>query len=77
MSFYRIYDYPLKQARFKHIQFKRDRGGRVEKKADENGLKILEKLEQYKRLDESLSRARRTVRDIILCNHLFNRSRIP
>lgn len=59
MSFYRIYKYPLKLNAYKHIHFKRDRAfGSLKQKKPENVAK----------LDESLCRTRRLVRDLILCN---------
>ncbi|RPF41886.1 hypothetical protein EDD70_3012 [Hydrogenoanaerobacterium saccharovorans] len=65
MSFYRIYSYPLAESRkFKHIYFKRDRVILAKR----NTAKILEKIEHETKLDNSLVRSRRIIRDLILCN---------
>ena len=67
MSFSRIYDYPMREDRYKHMYFPRKRGG-GKKPADDNTAEILDKLDEASKMDESLSRSRRTIRDIILCN---------
>lgn len=63
MPYYRIYRYPLKAKACKHIYFRRDRpfGGSLEKEGREGK-------EPAVRLPEHLARARRNVRDLILCN---------
>ena len=70
MSFYRISYYPMREARFKHMYFPRRRGGgsREDSTPEENAAGILEKLGEKAKMDESLSRSRRTIRDLILCN---------
>jgi len=68
MSFYRTYYYSSRGDCFKHLYFPRDRaGGRVPFPED-NVSGILDKLKEVSKLDESLSRSRRTIRDLILCN---------
>ena len=63
MSMYRIYKYPLKGDCYKHIYFKRGRVlGRSQLKEGKERTECLQKL------DENLIRARRMVRDYILCN---------
>ena len=69
MSYYRIYRYPFRELSCKHIYFKgirpmhllddtkKERGGQSENKGDDAG-----------RDGSNLIRARRTVRDLILCN---------
>lgn len=68
MSFYRISYYPLRKDCFKHMYFPRRRGRGPEDTADKNTAAILEKLAEDQKRDENLSRAQRTIRDLILCN---------
>lgn len=70
ISYYRIYRYPYKATEFKHIYFygrrsngKHDRVGELQQ-ASQNADNILEVL----RLEQSLSRTRRTIHDYMLCN---------
>ncbi len=63
MSYYRIYEYPMKEVAYKHIYFKGDRG-----RAGENTKKILDSLEQDEKYLNNLARTRRTIRDLALCN---------
>lgn len=62
MSFYRIYRYPLKSDGFKHIYFKRDRSCGGERRQ----LQVVKP--EGERFANNLARAKRTVRDLILCN---------
>ena len=69
MSFYRIYDYPGKSARFKHIYFGRDRPvPRVDDEGDREGE--TEPKEYVGRLLPRVYRTRRYFRVIVLCNPL-------
>ena len=68
MSFYRISYYSGRGHRFKHMYFPRGRGGVKSSTPEENAAAILEKLGEDAKIDESLSRSRRTIRDLILCN---------
>lgn len=63
MSYYRIYRFPLRNIQNKHIYFKYSRFSAcpVEHKPGQ-GVEVIG------RLPENLIRARRTVRDLILCN---------
>lgn len=63
MSFYRVYRYPLAtQKAYKHIYFYGKRPvGRYEKKTEMT-------IEGVCKLENNLSRAKRTVRDLMLCN---------
>jgi hypothetical protein len=63
---YYVYYYPMRADCFKHIAMKQPRGGKPD--AVMNTAAILEELEEGAKLEESLSRSRRTIRDIILCN---------
>lgn len=64
MSFYRIYEYPLNDLQFRHIYVKRDRVVNAEPKEKP----ILDLIDDFKKSEQSLSRARKQIRDIILCN---------
>lgn len=74
MSYYRVYEYPNSCVPYKHVYMKRDRyfPSISDDKASENAAEILAVLaEQDKekgRFAESLSRTKRTVTDLILCN---------
>ncbi len=70
MSFYRISYYPLRDDCFKHMYFPRNRMGKTKdtEQAEENAQGILDKLAEDTKRDESLSRSKRTIRDLILCN---------
>ncbi len=64
MSFYRVYRYPLAtQQAYKHIYFygKRPCGQREKKPSDVS-------IEEVCKLENNLSRAKRTVKDLMLCN---------
>lgn len=69
MSFYRIYNYPLKVKKFRHVHIKRKRGGVQKEVVGEKSSTILDELAILEKSSQNLSRARRAVRDIILCNH--------
>lgn len=64
MSYYRIYEYPFNDLHYRHVYVKRDRTLLLESKEKT----ILECIDDYKKSDQSLSRARRSIRDLILCN---------
>ena len=68
MSFYRTYYYSQREDCYKHLYFPRNRAGGKKSNAESNVSSILDKLEGISKLDESLSRSRRTIRDLILCN---------
>jgi hypothetical protein len=68
MSLYRIWHYPLRENCFKHVYVKGRRGGGKGSTAEDNAAAILDKLAKMQKLEESLSRSRRTLRDLILCN---------
>lgn len=81
VPFYRIYEYPCKTVSYRHVYIKRDR---LSLQASENSKLILDKLEKQDKFQESISRARRTIRDIILCNRFdyfctftFNAEKVP
>lgn len=63
MSFYRIYQYPLRMTGYKHIYFIRDRIALLGKGERKKAPAVHEE-----KLDNNLSRTRRTVRDLCLCN---------
>lgn len=65
MSFYRIYSYPQSDIYLKHVYMKRDRGHSV---TDRNTSEIIDRVEHDGRLESSLSRSRRHIRDLVLCN---------
>lgn len=68
MSYYRIWEYRLKEKAFKHIYFKRDRSfGRAERR-EKTEQELLDSLANAGRADSNLCRARSTVRNLILCN---------
>lgn len=64
MSFYRIYEYPLNDLQFRHIYVKRDRVVNAEPKE----RSILDCIDEFRKSEQSLSRAKKQIRDIILCN---------
>lgn len=64
LSYYRIYEYPSGTIPYKHVYIKRDR----EVVKDDPGKSILECLDREGKFQESLSRSRRVIRDLILCN---------
>lgn len=70
MSFSRTLYYPMRKACYKHTYFPRRRGvgKRETSKAEENAAAILNKLTVDGKRSENLSRSRRTITDIILCN---------
>lgn len=66
MSYYRIYEYPeAEDLPLKHILLKRERGYNSDV---DRGRSILDHLEDFKKSEESLSRAKRSIRDLMLCN---------
>ncbi len=72
MSYYRVYRYPLAgQRAYKHIYFYGKRpfaeGGREQQEKDVCKLNA-DAIREVARMQESLSRTKRTVRDLILCN---------
>lgn len=74
MSFYRVYHYRNRSKEFRHIYFTRERNFAREDTASINVEAILAKLAEKEKPEdekglENLSRARRTIRDYILCNH--------
>ena len=77
MPFYRVWEYPNSCIPYKHCYVKRERyikpdeQKRVDDRAAENTAAILEhleKLEETKKLPHHLSRAKRMITDLILCN---------
>lgn len=74
MSYYRIWEYPDSNTPFKHTLIKRDRLERGVDKASDNSADILsfldskEKEKSDERFSQSLSRSRKSITDIILCN---------
>ncbi len=67
MAYYRVYRYPLATQRtYKHIYFY-GRRSRKPDKADEI-KKNVDAIREVCRMQESLSRTKRTIRDLILCN---------
>lgn len=67
MAFYRVYRYPLATQRtYKHIYFYGRRGHRVDR--DDEIKKNADAIRAECRMQESLSRTKRTVRDLIMCN---------
>ena len=66
VSYYRIWKYPLAAKSCKHIYFRRDRGWRDHGREAGDGEAGPETTTG--RLPENLIRARRNVRDLILCN---------
>jgi len=69
MSFTRLYVYPMREKPFRYLSFSRNRIPlKKESRADENAEGILAKLNHNTKLDESLSRTRRIVRDILFSN---------
>jgi len=58
----------MRQNRFKHVYFFGRRGGGRKSTPEGNAAAILDKIAQSSKADENLSRARRTIRDLILCN---------
>lgn len=65
MSYYRIWRYPFAGKACKHIYFRRDRSVPPDRALSDDE-RVEE--EQQGRLPQHLCRARRTVRDLILCN---------
>ena len=75
MSYYRIWEYPNSFVPYKHVYIKRDRVEKGREKASKNTAAILEALkeidkknEEDLKLKESLSRTKRNIVDLILCN---------
>lgn len=69
MSFYRIYKYPERSAKLRHIYLYRDRLGTYERdNVQQNTKNIQDVLLDKERLSQSLSRTKRMIRDYILCN---------
>ena len=80
MSYYRIWEYPNSVVPYKHCYIKRDRkNDSGEDRASKNVSSILAELKKldreeqtnksdYEKFDVSLSRSKRCITDIILCN---------
>lgn len=74
MSYYRIWEYPNSNTPFKHCFIKSDRLEKRRELASQNSASILSFLEEKEkqnsddRFSQSLSRSRRSITDIILCN---------
>lgn len=68
MSYYRVWEYPNSYVPYKHVFIKRDRIEEGREKAEKNTTAILEKLKSDEKLKESLSRSKRNITDLILCN---------
>lgn len=66
VSFYRVKFYPLSDKPFLHSYFKRKRHLG---KASDNADAILGKLDASEKSYQNMCRARRVIRDIILCNN--------
>lgn len=74
---YRVYEYPSKTIPYKHVYLKRCSTLTDKRKtpyseeltvAERNSQSILEELDAKEKLKQSVSRSRRVVRDLILCN---------
>lgn len=68
MSYYRIWEYPNSSVPYKHVYMRRDRVEEGRAKAEANTKAILEALQADDKLAESLSRSKRNITDLILCN---------
>ena len=69
MSLYRVYEYPSSDVPYKHIYLKRGSGKCVKDDlASVNSASILESLSREEKFSQALSRARRNIVDLILCN---------
>lgn len=70
MSFTRVYVYPMRNLPYRFLHFPRNRTGFRERlsKTESNVAGILEKIGCDHKMDESLSRTKRTVRDMLFCN---------
>lgn len=74
MSYYRIWEYPNSNTPFKHSFLKRDRLEKGREDASRNSADILQFLEAKEkektdeRFNQSLSRSRKNILDILLCN---------
>lgn len=68
MSYYRVWEYPNSAVPYKHVFIKRDRIEEGREKALKNTAAILEALNADEKLQESLSRSKRNITDLILCN---------
>jgi hypothetical protein len=73
VPFYRVYHYRNRSREFRHIYFTRERNSRLGDTASVNVAAILAKLAEKEKSEdekglENLSRARRNIRDYILCN---------
>lgn len=67
ISSYRIYKYPMRGAKFRHIYFNRTLRGHFKSVLDVETKR--DKLrEEAAKMDPSLCRSRRIIRDLILCN---------
>lgn len=70
LSFYRIWEYPSSAVPYKHVYIKRDRDKIIDRAAGNTSaiLDVLSEQEREGKLAESLSRSRRNIRDLVLCN---------
>lgn len=72
MSYYRIWHYPSSDIPYKHVYIKRDRSFESKKSktfdAFENSAEILRRLDESERFAENVSRTKRMVTDLVLCN---------
>lgn len=80
MPFYRVWEYPNSCVPYKHVYIKRDRpfkperqeeiGDREDTAASNSAsiLKILDEQEKENKRSDSLSRSKRNITDLILCN---------
>lgn len=70
LSFYRIWEYPSSSVPYKHVLIKRDRDKIIDRAAQNTSdiLAVLDKQEREGKFAESLSRSKRNIRDLVLCN---------
>lgn len=67
MAIYRVYEYPNAKVPYKHIYIKRDRTDYLNREQSIRD-KILEEIEKGEKFSQSISRAKRNITDIALCN---------
>lgn len=67
MAFYRVYEYPNAKVPFKHVYIKRDRNDTPDREKTKKQI-IDEKIAEHKKLDNNISRAKRNITDLALCN---------
>lgn len=70
LSFYRIWEYPSSVVPYKHVYIKRDRDKIIDNAARNTSaiLDILKEQDREGKFAESLSRSKRNIRDLVLCN---------